>query len=323
MTTKQENQLAVKGTVEKRVRDSLPLLERMGITPEAYERVVLNALIRNPQLQNCDRNSLDIAVADCIQAGLLPDGKQAAIIPLKDTKNNRIAANFWPMMEGRTMLARRATPGLALVTSAVYAEDEFDVIGGRARDLVHVPKMNADKRDENVVAVYAMAMVPGATEWEWEVFDRGDIDRYRRLSRSDNVWKTNFAEMAKRGPLGRLLKRLPKDPRAPEPPELSDSIATGLDFGVIEGDSRVVDTDTGEIGYVPGTVAPDGNVYGASPNEQVKEYMERPSTKARNQRQKPEPPPPPIPDELPFDPDEEQQAELAAATDYDPDEAPF
>ena len=50
MTTKQETQLAVKGTVEKRVRDSLPLLERMGITAEAYERVVLNALIRNPQL---------------------------------------------------------------------------------------------------------------------------------------------------------------------------------------------------------------------------------------------------------------------------------
>ena len=301
MTTKQENQLAVKGTVEKRVRDSLPLLERMGITPEAYERVVLNALIRNPQLQNCDRNSLDIAVADCIQAGLLPDGKQAAIIPLKDTKNNRIAANFWPMMEGRTMLARRATPGLALVTSAVYADDEFEVIGGRARDLVHVPKMNADKRDENVVAVYAMAMVPGATEWEWEVFDRGDIDRYRRLSRSDNVWKTNFAEMAKRGPLGRLLKRLPKDPRAPEPPELSDSIATGLDFGVVDGDSRVVDTDTGEIVDEPPTEAP----------------------KAARKPRQPAQAPPPIPEELPFDPDEEQQAELAAATDYDPDEAPF
>ena len=58
MTTKQETQLAVKGAVEKRVRASLPLLERMGITAEAYERVVLNALIRNPQLQDCDRTSL-------------------------------------------------------------------------------------------------------------------------------------------------------------------------------------------------------------------------------------------------------------------------
>ena len=33
MTTKQETQLAVKGTVEKRVRDSLPLLEAYGDHP--------------------------------------------------------------------------------------------------------------------------------------------------------------------------------------------------------------------------------------------------------------------------------------------------
>ena len=50
MTTKRENQLAVAGTIEKRVKASESLLERMGITPEAYERVVLNALIRNPDL---------------------------------------------------------------------------------------------------------------------------------------------------------------------------------------------------------------------------------------------------------------------------------
>ena len=48
MTTKRENQLAVKGTVEKRVQDSKALLERMGITPEAYERVVLERTDTHP-----------------------------------------------------------------------------------------------------------------------------------------------------------------------------------------------------------------------------------------------------------------------------------
>ena len=318
MTTKRDNQLAVKGTVEKRVRESASLLERMGITAEAYERVVLNALIRNPQLQDCDRNSLDIAVADCIQAGLIPDGKQAAIIPLKDTKNNRIAANFWPMMEGRTMLARRATPGLAIVTGVVYEDDVFEVIGGRARDLVHRPKMNADKRDENVIAVYAMARVPGSVDWEWEVFDRGDIDRYRRLSRSDNVWKANFAEMAKRGPLGRLLKRLPKDPRAPEPPELPDSISTGYDFGVIEDEGRALDTGTGEI-------MPDAE------REQAFEAIDNAVKPPRQRRPTPNRQPQPEPDERDGSMEEFNVAEAGAgpqpdpvaAAEYDPDDAPF
>ena len=195
MTTKQEQALSLQGKLAKRIELSAALLERMGISTEAYERVVLNALIRNPDLQRVDSSSMDVAVADCIQAGLIPDGKQAAIIPMAGK------AVFWPMMEGRVSLARRGTPGLSVVTEVVYEDDEFRVIGGSKRELIHEPKLNADKRDEKVVAVYAMVQVPGG-QWEWEVFDRSDIARYRACSRSDNVWKSNFVEMAKARPIG-------------------------------------------------------------------------------------------------------------------------
>ena len=135
MTTKRENQLAVKGTVEKRVQDSKALLERMGITPEAYERVVLNALIRNPALQDCDRTSLGHRGGrTAFKRGLLPDGKQCAIVPFKNRDNAPAAvATVIPMIEGRLMLARRATPGLALRVRVVYQDDEWDYSEG----LVH------------------------------------------------------------------------------------------------------------------------------------------------------------------------------------------
>ena len=139
MTTKQENQLAVVGTIEKRVKASESLLERMGITPEQYERVVLNALIRNPQLADCDRTSMDIAVADCIQAGLLPDGRQAAIVPFRPKNAPAALATVIPMIEGRLMLARRATPGLALRVRVVYEEDEWDYSEGLHVTLKHKP----------------------------------------------------------------------------------------------------------------------------------------------------------------------------------------
>ena len=318
MTTKRENQLAVRGTVEKRVRESASLLERMGISAEAYERVVLNALIRNPQLQDCDRTSLDIAVADCIQAGLLPDGKQAAIVPVRDRREGKVNASFWPMIEGRTMLARKATPGLVIRARVVYEDDEFDYNEGTAGDIVHKPKRNADKRDEKVVAVYAMAKLPGATEWEWEVFDRGDIDRYRTFSKSDNVWKTHFAEMAKRGPLGRLLKRLPKDPRAPQEPDfITDSMATGLDFGsvsIIEGESSLpaVDTDTGEI------ISRENDM-----QEHTDRIVEEPKA-PRKPRQPVQAPPPEVIDHNEAhdsDPRDVEESELP--TDYDPEAPPF
>ena len=76
---------------------------------------------------------------------------------------------------------------------------------------------------------------------------------------------------------------------------------------MIEGDSRVVDTDTGEI-------------------VEVEHQVFDPATAEPKPQRKPRQPaqaPPPIPEELPFDPEEEQQAELAAQTDYDSDEAPF
>ena len=230
MTTKQEHALSVKSTIEKRVQTSAALLERMGITAEAYERVVLNALIRNPELQDCDRNSLDIAVADCIQAGLLPDGKQAVIIP------RRGKATFQPMYEGRVMLARNANPKMVLVTEAVYDGEEFRVTGGSERKLVHEMPLNIDRRDEKIIAVYAMAKLPGSDDWEWVVFDRTQVDAYRAMCIGGNrgsadIWAKHFGEMAKRGPLGRLLKRLPKDPRAPALPDLTEREEAAIDFG--------------------------------------------------------------------------------------------
>ena len=291
-TTKRETQLAVRGTVEKRVQDSKALLERMGITPEAYERVVLNALIRNPSLADCDRNSLDIAVADCIQAGLLPDGKQCAIVPFKPRNANSAMATVIPMIEGRLMLARRATPGLSLRVRVVYQEDEWDYSEGLHVTLKHKPNPLADKRDENVVVAYAVAHLPYSTQPEFEVMDRPTIDRYRRFSRSDNIWQTHFVEMAKKAVLGQLLKRLPKAVGAPDTPaEIPESWVTDLDFTDPYDQEPQVDTQTGEVVDQP-------------PVEEAPKQQPR-------QRQQSEAPPEPPPMDEP------------AEEEYNPDDAPF
>ena len=244
MTTKQEQALAVQGTISKRIDLSAALLERMGFTKEEFERVMLNALIRNPELQDCDRNSLDVAIADCIQAGLLPDGKQAVIIPRKGK------AALQPMYEGRVMLARNANPKMVLVTEAVYEGEEFRVIGGSERKLVHEMSLGIDRRDERIVAVYAMAKLHGADDWEWVVFDKTQIEAYKSMCVRGNrgsadIWERHYGEMAKRGPLGRLLKRLPKDPRAPALPDLPEREEAAIDFGgdVVDGVGRFIDME--------------------------------------------------------------------------------
>ena len=65
-----------------------------------------------------------------------------------------------------------------------------------------------------------MAQLPGSTDAEFEVFQRGDIDRFRSYSRSKGgPWETHYGEMAKKAVLGQVLKRLPKAVGAPPEPQ--------------------------------------------------------------------------------------------------------
>ena len=196
-----------------------------------------------------------MALVYCIQAGLLPDGKQAAIVPfnLKGVKT----ATLLPMMEGKLHLARRATPGLSLRVRVVYKDDEFEYSEGLKPVLNHTINPNADRRDNNVMAAYAVAVLPGASEPEFEVFYRADIDRYRSFSRSKDggPWVTHFAEMAKKAVLGQLLKRLPKAVGAPPESVIPAMEADALsleDLGIVDAQTSasepiVVNTETGEI----------------------------------------------------------------------------
>ena len=234
MTTKQETALAVKSRVENRVAMSGALLERMGYTVEQYERVCLNALLVSPGLADCTPQSMDIAITHCITAGLIPDGKQAAIIPFKQV------ATLIPMTDGLTMLAHQATKGLSIRTRVVYAQDDWEYEEGLRPVVKHKPNPTADHSDGQVIAAYAVATRPGNMDPDFEVMDRATIDRYRGYSRSrSGPWETHYVEMAEKTVLKQLLKRLPKSVTAPPepPPEL---LMAGYDLVAPDGLEGVI-----------------------------------------------------------------------------------
>ena len=249
-----DSQLAVQSTVQRRIELSKSLLERMGMTVDQYERVALNALVQNPGLADCDSKTLDLAVMQCIQAGLLPDGKQAAIIPF----NNKgvKTATLVPMIEGQLMLFRRAVPGAVYNVKSVYREDEFDYEEGITPILRHKPNPDASRTDADIIAIYARAKLPGAADWEFEVFFRSDVERYRAYSKAPQspAWVNHWGEQGKKSVGKQLLKRLPKAVGAP--PEVPVEL-DGLDLeddvaGIINAEQgsysvRDVDTSTGEI----------------------------------------------------------------------------
>ena len=216
--------------ISARVKLSEALLARMGITPEAYERVLLNALISRPDIGNCDVDTLDQAIMKATVSGLIPDGENAALVPFKGK------VTLLPMIAGRLTLARRATPGIAIRARCVYADDEYEYAEGLNPVLVHIPAKEGSRDPEDIIAAYSISRAPGSIASEWEWLWRDELDRYKARSPAvkagrHSPWVTDPGEMYEKVVLGLLLKRLPK--RVDDPP-----MPAGINY---------MDAETGEV----------------------------------------------------------------------------
>ena len=242
MSTEIELKTVALNAIQSRISQSKMLLQRLNIAPEVYERVCLNMLLRAPDLyRKCDPDTLQLAIMQCIEIGLMPDGDDAAIVPFKGT------AKLMPMINGRRRLARQAIPGLWLHDMAVYADDQFEYEEGLCPVLRHKPHPQASRDDGSLIAAYALARVPGSESMEFTVMFRAEIDLRRAKSPSGNnpkaPWATNFAEMARKTAMGQVLKRLPKRPGDPEPPDVDGLLGEGVDPDDPYGDAEIIDVE--------------------------------------------------------------------------------
>ena len=214
------------------------LLSRMGISPEAFERVALNALISMPKLAECTPESMDLAIIQSIEMGLLPDRRQAVILPFRGK------AQLIPMIEGKLMLARRATQGLSIRARVVYADDEFRWVEGLEPVLEHVVSQHGSSSAEDITHAYAIAELPGAGRPEWVVMSRLEIERRRAKApgKDGEAWVSYWPEMAEKTVLNKLLKRLPKQVGEVDVPLEMEGADLDADSYVLEGEATEVET---------------------------------------------------------------------------------
>ena len=145
----------IKERIEYIVTLNSALLERSGYSQEAYSRVVLNAMVQTPQIAECDVKSLQQALLSAMNAGLVPDGKEAVIVPYKGK------ATLIPCIKGMIKLVQQATPGTVIRVMAVFAGDEWDYAEGlQPRNCDHVPSPTASQAPEHVIYTYATARFP-------------------------------------------------------------------------------------------------------------------------------------------------------------------
>ena len=200
----------IKRTIEDASKAADALLQQVGVTTDAFQRVAFNAVMRNPQIADCTPASLRTSLLDCAQRGLLPDGESAAIVPynLKGQKVAQLLMGY----KGMCDLARRSIKGVVIRAQVVTSEDEFEYEEGLEEILRHVRKPDGPRpTEQNIIAAYALARMPNNPAPEYVVLFRSELDHIRATytNAKSPAWAKEYAEQAKKTAVRRLCKMLP------------------------------------------------------------------------------------------------------------------
>ncbi len=171
------------------------------VSVDRFVRVTLTAVQTNPNLLNADRRTLFAAATKAAQMGLLPDGREGAIVTFKDQ------AQWMPMVAGIMKLVRNSGEISTWSVQAVYENDTFDFCLGDEEHIIHKPNLaNRGK----LIAVYSIVTMKDG-EKSREVMSVEDVLAIKARSRSGNSgpWVSDFAEMSKKTVIRRHSKRLP------------------------------------------------------------------------------------------------------------------
>lgn len=182
---------------------------------ERFIKTAMIAIQSNPDLLNADRQSLFTSLQRCAGDGLVPDGREAALVEF----NSKVKVNgqdqwvkkvqYMPMVDGVLKRARQSGEVSVITARAVHQHDEFDYwVDENGEHLKHRPLFTGDRG--LMILVYAMAkMKSGDVIVEPMTMD--DIEKVKSASKTSafGPWKDWFERMALKSALHRLARRLP------------------------------------------------------------------------------------------------------------------
>lgn len=185
------------------------------ITPEQFQRVAVTAVQNDPALLQADQQSFMSSLQKAAQDGLLPDGREGALViyNTNTAKPNQPAnwiqqVQWMPMIGGILKKIRQSGQVKFITARVVYENDDFDFwIDETGEHMLHRPA----RRDRGkVVDVYAMAITNDDALYI-EVLTVEDVEKIRNSAKSANspAWRNWWNGMAEAKTLRKLSKRLP------------------------------------------------------------------------------------------------------------------
>jgi phage RecT family recombinase len=211
-----------------------------NIPLDHFTRMVMTAISVNPDLISADRRSFFNACVKCASDGLLPDGREAALVIMRTKVKNRTggetyidAIAYLPMVAGIRKRMRNSGEVESATAEVVYRRDHFKYELGDDAYIEHKPPPLDEDRGDAIGAYAIIKLTSGETLRE--VMRKDEIERARAISRAATSpagpWVKWWSEMARKTVLRRCAKAAPqaavlekllaRDDELPEPPPAS------------------------------------------------------------------------------------------------------
>ncbi len=185
---------------DERLRGELAEILPPEISVPVFIRGLKNAALKNPDILKADQASLYRAVLHAGMDGLIPDGREAAIVVFSNQ------ASYLPMIGGLKKVA--ADFGWMLNCRAVYENDEFSY-SEEPPELLHIPVRPGAERGQ-IIAAYAVATHKDGRRLQ-RVLHPADVQKRRAKAKTQNVWKEWEAQMWEKSAGHEIFDDLPLD----------------------------------------------------------------------------------------------------------------
>lgn len=203
ITTQEPKRLSFSQAKQNALDNQLAAILPPHIDKEFFKKVFGITLASNPKFEQCDQTSLNSAICRCAEIGVLPNGRQAVLIPYGNKCEYQI------MVAGFIEILDKA--GVRVYAENVYSNDSFKRTGGDNPAIHHaIDDFNPRGEYRGTYAVFkdkATGDVIGR-----EFIGLEDMAKIKAKSQNSNAWKDFEDEMRKKSVIKRGAKRLSLSP---------------------------------------------------------------------------------------------------------------
>lgn len=203
--------------------DDLKTVLPSQIDPQKFIAAASTAAVVNPKILDCDRSSLLTSLVKCAADGLVPDGREAAMVPYWDGKNKCFRAQYLPMVFGTIKLMKNSGDVVSVKPQCVYENEELIVYWDDGVEKFEHKYDPLNRKGEIKGAYVVVKMRDGA--FEFEAMDINAIEKRRKASSNQRsfdkqsngyviaekpvgIWRDWYPEMCQKTVIHAIAKRV-------------------------------------------------------------------------------------------------------------------